>query len=146
MIILLLPLPAESRLSELSRPPDLREVDITDAASVTLYTKDLAFKLWKYVIPASVKDKAFSLCDDFIFSFCISKVGMLDLLAICNYTDNINTLPVGPVHGHGVPRICSSIRRGIPIRRHSIDIPEDLRGNGEYGEIQIRHGRSRYSR
>ena len=65
----------KSRLSELSRPPDLREVDCSDAAVVALFAKELAFEVWHTIIPAHVKEWAFSLCDDFVFSFCMSKVG-----------------------------------------------------------------------
>lgn len=64
----------KSRLSELSRPADLREVDCSDESVVALFAKELAFKVWHRVVPTHVKERAFSLCDDFIFSFCMSKV------------------------------------------------------------------------
>lgn len=63
----------KSRLSELSRPEDLREVDMKIAGVVPMFFRDLVRKMWDKAIPAEVKPHMFSLQDDFVMSYCFAR-------------------------------------------------------------------------
>jgi hypothetical protein len=63
----------KSRLSELSRPEDLREVDMSIAGVVPMFFRDLVKKMWDLAVPAEVKPHMFSLSDEFIMSYCFAR-------------------------------------------------------------------------
>ena len=62
-----------SRLSELSRPVDLREVDMDAPGVVSLFLKDLVDRYWDEVVPENVKPCLVPLYDDFLRSFILSR-------------------------------------------------------------------------
>lgn len=62
-----------SRLSELSRPTDLREVDMDAPGVVSLFLKDLVDRYWDEVVPENVKPFLVPLYDDFLRSFVLSR-------------------------------------------------------------------------
>jgi hypothetical protein len=63
----------KSRLSELSRPEDLREVDMGITGVVPMFFRDLVKKMWDLAVPAEVKPHMFSLSDEFIMSYCFAR-------------------------------------------------------------------------
>lgn len=63
----------QSRLSELSRPPELREVDMDQPGTIDLFLKDLVARMWEEVVPFEVKPFIISLNDDFVRSFSLSR-------------------------------------------------------------------------
>ena len=62
-----------SRLSELSRPPDLREVDMDVPGVTEAFVKDLIEKIWQDVVPGEVKPFLVPVDDDFMRSFILSR-------------------------------------------------------------------------
>jgi hypothetical protein len=62
-----------SRLSELSRPPDLREVDMAAPGVVGIFLRDLVDRYWAEVVPEDVKPALVPLNDDFMRSFLLSR-------------------------------------------------------------------------
>lgn len=73
IIIKIIELYEKSRLCELSRPPDLREVELDVPGIIPMFLKDLVAKIWKYVVPNELKPQMVSLCDDFVQSYCLSR-------------------------------------------------------------------------
>lgn len=63
-----------SRLSELSRPEDLREVDFSIEGVTKSFLKEIILQVWNQVLPDDLKSYMFAICDDFILSYCWSKV------------------------------------------------------------------------
>lgn len=63
----------KSRLSDLSRPANLREVDLSLPGVIEVFVKDIIEKIWDNVVPAHLKPKMVNLCDDFIRSYCLSR-------------------------------------------------------------------------
>ena len=63
----------KSRLSDLSRPPELREVDLSLPGVLEVFIKDIIERIWQEVVPSSLKPRMVSLCDDFIRSYCLSR-------------------------------------------------------------------------
>lgn len=62
-----------SRLSELSRPPDLREVDMDAPGVITLFMNDVIDRIWLEAVPPSIQPVVFTLNDAFIRSYCLYK-------------------------------------------------------------------------
>lgn len=62
-----------SRLSELSRPPDLREVDLTIDGIIPIFFRDVVNRIWEYGLPEDVKARMLNLTDPFVRSFCFSR-------------------------------------------------------------------------
>lgn len=62
-----------SRLSELSRPEDLREVDMNIPGILPMFFRDLVKQIWEKVIPLELKEHMMSLKDDFVLSYCFSR-------------------------------------------------------------------------
>lgn len=62
-----------SRLSELSRPPDLREVDFSVEGVTTLFFKDLLQSIWLECMDITFRETMFDITDDFVRSFCFSQ-------------------------------------------------------------------------
>jgi len=62
-----------SRLSELSRPEDLREVDMSLPGVTGRFVKDLMDRLWKEVIPDETKSLLVPVNDDFLRSFLLAR-------------------------------------------------------------------------
>jgi hypothetical protein len=62
-----------SRLSELSRPQDLREVDMSVPGILEMFLENIIEKIWNTVLPPLLKGKLFTLTDDFIRSYCLSR-------------------------------------------------------------------------
>ena len=62
-----------SRLSELSRPIDLREVDMSLPGVTELFLKELIEKLWLDIIPEDAKPFLVPVNDDFMRSFILSR-------------------------------------------------------------------------
>jgi hypothetical protein len=63
----------KSRLCELSRPPDLREVELDVPGIIPMFLKDLIAKIWQFAVPNELKPQMVSLCDDFVQSYCLSR-------------------------------------------------------------------------
>ena len=62
-----------SRLSELPRPEDLREVDMSVAGVVPLFFTDLVERVWFHLVPYDIKEHMFSITDDFIRSMIFAR-------------------------------------------------------------------------
>jgi len=62
-----------SRLSELSRPPDLRDVNVDIAGIVEIFLRDLVLKVWNDVLPELVRAHAAPLTDDFVRSYVLCR-------------------------------------------------------------------------
>jgi hypothetical protein len=62
-----------SRLSELSRPLDLREVDMTVPGIVEVFLENIIEKIWSEVLPPLLKGKLFTMTDDFVRSYCLAR-------------------------------------------------------------------------
>ena len=62
-----------SRLSELSRPEDLREVDMSINGIVPMFFRDLIKQIWENIIPIDLKDFMMPLKDEFVMSYCFSR-------------------------------------------------------------------------
>ena len=58
-----------SRLSELSRPPDLREVQMDIPGVTEAFLKDLVEKIWVDIVPEEVKPFLVPIDDDFMRAF-----------------------------------------------------------------------------
>lgn len=59
-----------SRLSELSRPEDLREVDFSVEGVTALFFKDLLQSIWMEALDITYREHMLDITDDFIRSFC----------------------------------------------------------------------------
>jgi hypothetical protein len=62
-----------SRLSDLARPPDLREVDMSLPGVLEVFMKDIIERIWEVVVPPTLKPQMVNICDDFIRSYCLSR-------------------------------------------------------------------------
>ena len=62
-----------SRLSELSRPPDLREVDMDGPGVVSLFLKDLVDRYWEEAVADDIKPFLVPIRDDFLRAFILSR-------------------------------------------------------------------------
>ena len=62
-----------SRLSELSRPEDLREVDLTVDGIIPIFFKDVVNRIWEYGLPDDVKARMLNLTDSFVRAYCFSR-------------------------------------------------------------------------
>ena len=69
----------QSRLSELSRPIDLREIDMNITGIIPMFFQNLINKIWLYAIPDEIKSHMFELNDNFILSYCFSYILKNDL-------------------------------------------------------------------
>lgn len=63
----------KSRLSDLSRPPELREVDMSLPGVLEVFVKDIVERIWAEVVPSALKPRMVNICDDFIRSYCLSR-------------------------------------------------------------------------
>jgi hypothetical protein len=79
-----------SRLSELSRPEDLREVDFSIEGVTKLFLKEAILQVWNDVLPSELKSYMFAICDEFILSYCWSKVYSNYLIA--NYSSVLESV------------------------------------------------------
>jgi hypothetical protein len=71
-----------SRLSELSRPEDLREVDMSVAGVVPLFFTDLVERVWFDLVPYDIKEHMFAITDDFVRSMTFARtVTDMDVLS-----------------------------------------------------------------
>jgi hypothetical protein len=62
-----------SRLSELSRPPDLREVDLTIDGIIPIFFRDVINRIWENGLPDEVKGRMLNLTDPFVRAYCFSR-------------------------------------------------------------------------
>lgn len=76
-----------SRLSELSRPPDLREVDMEMPGAVVTFLRNVVQRLWNELLPEEIKNELACLCDDFICSYCLGRAMPKGLLQTCSASD-----------------------------------------------------------
>ncbi len=63
----------QSRLSELSRPEDLREVDMSLPGVTGKFLKDVVERLWVEVLPQETKELLVPVNDDFLRSFLLAR-------------------------------------------------------------------------
>jgi hypothetical protein len=69
----------ESKLSELSRPTDLQEVNIHSEGLIEMFLEDLVYQIWE-IVPESLRQRMLPLTDSFVKSFCISRTLNTDRL------------------------------------------------------------------
>ena len=62
----------ESKLCELSRPLDLREVDVTAPGVSRLNLKELCQRIWESCLTAQYRSRMLNISDDFVISFILS--------------------------------------------------------------------------
>jgi hypothetical protein len=62
----------KSRLSELSRKEEKREVDMSVPGTVEVIFREVMDHIWETVVPGEVKSHMAYLCDDFVRSLCIT--------------------------------------------------------------------------
>ena len=62
-----------SRLSELSRPEDLREYDMEVDGIKEMFLEEIVARIWREALPSEVKGRLFTLTDDFIRAICVRR-------------------------------------------------------------------------
>ena len=62
-----------SRLSELSRPEDMREYDMEVEGVKEMFLEEAIGRVWREALPDEVKMRLFTLTDDFVRTFCVRR-------------------------------------------------------------------------
>jgi hypothetical protein len=62
-----------SRLSELSRPEDMREYDMDVEGVKEMFLEEVIARVWREALPNEVKGRLFMLTDDFVRAICIRR-------------------------------------------------------------------------
>jgi hypothetical protein len=62
-----------SRLSELSRPEDMREYDMDVEGVKEMFLEEIVARVWREALPSEVKGRLFTLTDDFVRTVCVRR-------------------------------------------------------------------------
>ena len=62
-----------SRLSELSRPEDMREYDMELEGIKEMFLEEVISRVWREAIPAEVKSRLLTLTDDYVRAICVRR-------------------------------------------------------------------------